>query len=64
MFRENKQHLQPYLISNVIDLPEKHCKRLDNSWIGVFYFEFFYRLKEEPISMQARYALGFQHQDR
>ena len=28
MFRENKQQLQPYLISNVNDLPEKHRKRL------------------------------------
>jgi hypothetical protein len=28
MFRENKQHLQPYLISNVNDLPEKIRKRL------------------------------------
>jgi hypothetical protein len=64
MFRENKQHLQHYLISNVNGLPEKHCKHLDNSWARVFYLEFFCRLKEEPFSMQARYAIGFQHQDR
>jgi hypothetical protein len=64
MFRENKQHLQPYLISNVNDLPEKHRKRLDNLWAGVFYFEFLYPLNEEPFSMQARYALGFQHKDQ
>jgi hypothetical protein len=64
MFRENKHHLQPYLLSNIIDLTEKHCKRLDNSWAGVFYNEFFCRLEEEPFSMQARYALGFQHQDQ
>jgi hypothetical protein len=51
MFRENKQHLQPYLISNVNDLPEKHRKRLENSWAGVFYKEFFNRLKEEPFSV-------------
>jgi hypothetical protein len=51
MYRENKQHLQPYLISNVNDLPEKHRKRLDNSWAGVFYKEFFCRLKEEPFSV-------------
>jgi hypothetical protein len=60
MFRENKQHLQHYLISNVNGLPEKHCKHLDNSWARVFYLEFFCRLKEEPFSMQARYAIGFQ----
>ena len=51
MYRENKQHLQPYLISNVNDLPEKHRKRLENSWAGVFYKEFFRRLKEEPFSV-------------
>jgi len=51
MFIENKQHLQPYLISNVNDLPEKHRKRLENSWAGVFYKEFFNRLKEEPFSV-------------
>jgi hypothetical protein len=51
MFRENKQHLQPYLISNVKDLPEKHRKRLDNSWAGVFYREFFCHLNEEPFSV-------------
>lgn len=53
MFRENKHHLQPYLISNVAGLPEKHCKSLDNSFACVFYNEFFCRLKEEPFSMQA-----------
>lgn len=40
MFRENKHHLQPYLLSKIIDLTEKHRKRLDNLWAGVFYFEF------------------------
>ena len=64
MFRENKQHLQPYLLSNVNDLPEKYHKCLDNLWAGVFYFEFLYPLNEEPFSMQARYGLGFQHQDQ
>jgi hypothetical protein len=51
MFRSNKQHLQPYLISNVNDLPKKHRQRLENSWAGVFYQEFFCRLKEEPFSV-------------
>jgi hypothetical protein len=64
MFRENKHHLQPYLLSKIIDLTEKHRKRLDNLWAGVFYFEFLYPLNEEPFSMQARYGLGFQHQDQ
>jgi len=51
MFRENKRHLQPYLISNVNDLPQKHRKRLENSWAGVFHQEFFCRLKEEPYAI-------------
>jgi hypothetical protein len=29
MIRENKLHLQPYMISNVNDLPEKHPKMLE-----------------------------------
>jgi len=30
MFRKNEPTDQPYLISNVNDLPEKHRKRLEN----------------------------------
>lgn len=51
MFRKNKRHLQPLLISNVNDLPAKHRKRLEKSWAGVFYQEFFCRLKEEPFAV-------------
>ena len=51
MFRKNEPTDQPYLISNVNDLDEKHRKRLENSWAGVFYWEFFRRLKEEPFSV-------------
>jgi hypothetical protein len=50
MYKENKKHLQPLLISNVNDLPEKHRQRLDASWAGVFYREFFCRLNEEPFA--------------
>lgn len=50
MYKENKKHLQPLLISNVNDLPEKHRQRLDTSWAGVFYREFFCRLNEEPFA--------------
>jgi hypothetical protein len=32
MYKPNKRHLQPLLISNVNDLPEKKRKRLANSW--------------------------------
>lgn len=51
MYKSNKKHLQPLLISNVNDLPEKHRKRLARSWAGVFYDEFFCRLKEEPFGV-------------
>ena len=51
MFKANKRHLQPLLISNVSDLPEKHQQRLDRSWAGVFYRETFCRLKEEAFAV-------------
>ena len=51
MYKPNKRHLQPLLISNVNDLPEKHQHRLEQSWAGVFYREFFCRLKEEPFAV-------------
>ena len=50
MYKPNKKHLQPLLISNVNDLPEKHRHRLETSWAGVFYQEFFCRLNEEPFA--------------
>lgn len=50
MYKPNKKHLQPLLISNVNDLPEKHRQRLETSWAGVFYRDFFCRLKEEPFA--------------
>ena len=51
MYKANKKHLQQLLISNVNDLPEKHRKRLEQSWAGVFYKEFFCRLKEEGFAV-------------
>jgi len=50
MFKENRKHQQPYLISNVNDLPEKQRKVLDSSWAGAFYREFFSRLDERPFA--------------
>jgi len=49
MFKTNKRHLQPLLISNINDLPEKHRKLLENSWAATFYREFFCLLKEEAF---------------
>lgn len=51
MYKPNKKHLQPLLISQVNDLPEKHRQRLEGSWAGTFYREFFCRLKEDPFAV-------------
>jgi hypothetical protein len=51
MYKPNKKHLQPLLISNVNDLPEKHRQRLEASWAGAFYREYFCRLKEDPFAV-------------
>lgn len=51
MFKKNTQHRQLALISNVNDLPEKHRQRLDESWAGVFYREFFCRIDEDPFAV-------------
>ena len=51
MFKKNKRHLQPVLISSVNQLPEELRERLEASWSGVFYREFFTRLDEEPFAM-------------
>jgi hypothetical protein len=51
MFKKNRRHLQIPLTSHVDELPEKLRKRLEASWAGVFYREFFCRLKEEPFAV-------------
>jgi len=50
MYRENKRHMQPYLISNVNDLPEKQRKLLESSWSGTFFREFYSRVDERPFA--------------
>jgi hypothetical protein len=50
MFKKNKRHFQIPLTSNVDELPEKLRKRLDTSWSGAFYREFFSRLDETPFA--------------
>ena len=47
MFKKNKKHLQPILISAINELPEKQKELLKKSWANVFYHEFFSRLDEE-----------------
>ena len=51
MYKANKRHLQPLLISNIQCLPEKYQQRLENSWAGVFYREIFCRIKEEVFAV-------------
>ena len=50
MYKPNKRHLQPLLISNVNDLPEKKRKRLAHSWAEDFYRDFFSRIDEEAFA--------------
>ncbi len=51
MFKQNKRHFQIPLTSKVDELPEKLRKRLDTSWSGAFYREFFCRLDETPFEV-------------
>jgi hypothetical protein len=51
MFRSNKRHLQPALVSNVNELPERQRRRLEESWAGTFRREFFSRLKEDAFAV-------------
>jgi hypothetical protein len=51
MFKKNTQHRQLALISNITDLPKRHRQRLEASWAGTFYHEFFCRIDEEPFAM-------------
>ena len=51
MFKENNQHLQPFLISNINDLPEKQRSLLEKSWSGTFFKEVFCRIDEQPFSV-------------
>ena len=51
MFRKNSKHQQPALISAISDLPEKQRKRLEQSWAGTFYREFFCRIEEEAFAV-------------
>ncbi len=51
MFKENNTHKQLAWISNVNDFPEKRRKRLEESWAGVFYREFFSRIDEHAFAV-------------
>jgi len=49
MYQESKKHLQIPLTSHVDEMPENLRKRLENSWAGMFYREFFMRLNERLL---------------
>ena len=51
MFKKNTKHQQPALISATSELPEKQRERLESSWAGTFYQEFFSRMNEETFSV-------------
>jgi len=51
MFRTNPRKVQPYLISNVQDLPDKQRARLEKSWSGVFFREFYSRVDEQTFAI-------------
>ncbi len=51
MFRKNEKHLQPALLSQINQLPERQRQRLEQSWAGVFYREVFSRLDETPFGV-------------
>ena len=51
MFRPNDRHLQMPIISSISQLPEAYRERLDRSWAGTFYREFFVRLDEAPFAV-------------
>jgi len=51
MHRKNQNHLQPLLISNVSNLPKEQQQRLETSWAGIFYREFFSQIKEDTFAV-------------
>jgi hypothetical protein len=51
MYRANRQHLQSNLFSDLDNLSAKARRRLEESWAGVFYREFFCRLDETPFAV-------------
>ena len=51
MFRENKQHLQPGMFDAFQQMSEKMRQRLEASWAGTFYREFFCRIDESLFAV-------------
>jgi hypothetical protein len=51
MFRNNDKHLQWPLFSSIDSLPQKQQQRLEQSWAGAFYHQFFCRIDEQPFAI-------------
>jgi hypothetical protein len=51
MFRKNTAHTQPALLSAIQDLPARQRERLEQSWAGTFYREFFCRVNEAAFAV-------------
>ena len=51
MYKNNKAHQQPALISAIRDLPAKQREHLVQSWAGTFYRDFFCRIDEDLFAV-------------
>jgi hypothetical protein len=51
MFKKNDRHLQTQMFSTIDSLPAKVRERLEQSWAGTFYREFFSRIDEEVFGV-------------
>lgn len=51
MFRENSKHVQIQLLDTVCALSGEQAQRLEQSWAGAFYDEYFSRLDELPFAV-------------
>lgn len=51
MYRENRKHLQPSLISDVEMMPKAQRERLEQSWAGAFRKYCFERLDESLFAV-------------
>jgi hypothetical protein len=51
MFKKNDGHLLPSVFDTVAALPAAYQQRLDESWAGTFYRDFFCRIDEEPFAV-------------
>ena len=51
MFRKNGHHQQTSMFSSISSLPQKLQNRLEESWAGTFYRQWFARIDEELFSV-------------